>query len=358
LTIKIKIMNNPAKFILALFICVSIIFGCSLITKLKEELNKEGTTEEVVKEETSGSESSYMDLEYYNKYIQESNDMSEALENVQNAYISNVPEPKSIKKSSLILVVMADTYLSFLDTELKDQDRSLNDGGELSKLEASGEMKETIEADYRDWMSTVKSYSETAKKVFAYYKNGDYKDDLSKAEPYDKEIQDKYKKCIDSYNKLLADLKKFKPEREMRDPDDYSNADEKSIVILENALYRVLDQADLYITEFKKNEIPNPSELKKQQDELQKVFDEESAKVMEAPFTDKSKYLKYSFEDYFSKMVRQMLESSSDLIKVIESGNTKDYKYKNAYDAVTRNYNYVIDAYNSSINSLNSFVVY
>lgn len=352
-------MNNTAKFILALFICVGFTLGCSLITKLKEELNKEDTTTlEEVKEETTGEEGSYMDLEYYNKYIGESNDMSEALENVQNAYISNVPEPKTIKKSSLILVVMADTYLTMLDTELRDQGRSLNDGGELSKLEASGEMKETIEADYRDWMSTIQSYIETAKKVFGYYKDGLYKEDLSKAEPYDKEIQDKYKKCIDSYNRLLADLKKFKPEREERDPDDYSNPDEKAVVILENALYRVLDQSDLYITEFKKSDIPNAGELKKQQDELQKVFDEEYSKVMDAPFTDKSKYLKYSFEDYFSKMVKQMIESSGDLIKVIESGNTKDYKYKNAYDAVTRNYNYVIDAYNSSINTLNSFVVY
>ncbi len=351
-------MNNTSKFILALFICVAFILGCSMLNKLKEELGEKEPEKETLKEVTTGDEGSYMDLEYYNKYIAESNDLSEALENVQNAYISNVPEPKSIKKGSMILVVMADTYLNFLDTELKDQDRSLNDGGELSKLEASEEMKETIEADYRDWMTTIRSYSETAKKVFAYYKNNDYKDDLSKAEPYDKEIQDKYKKCIDSYNKLIGDLKKFKPARDERDPDDYSNPDEKAVVILENALYKVLDQSDLYITEFKKSDIPNADELKKQQDDLQKVFDEEYSKVMDAPFTEKSKYLKYSFEDYFSKMTRQLLESSADFIKVLETGNTKDYKYKNAYDAVTRNYNYVIDAYNSSINSLNSFVVY
>lgn len=133
----------------------------------------------------------------------------------------------------------------------------------------------------------------------------------------------------------------------------------KSVVILENAYFNTLDQADIYMEEFRKApDKPDLVELRKQHDQLEKVFNEESAKVQDAPFTEKSKYLKYSYEDYFAKMVKGLFDSSNDYMKKMEKGNLKDYEYNNIYDAVIRNYNNVINSYNTSINNLNSFVVY
>lgn len=353
-------MGTNYRNFLIIFISVSVFLGCSLFNKLKEKLseNKEGENIEKT-ENREETDRSYMDLEFYNSYIGVMNKLSESVENVQKAYLQNVPEPTTIKKNTFIIIVMADTYLGFLERDYKEQYRSMYDGGDLSKLEASEEMKTTVEGDFKDLLKSIDDYMKTADKVISYYKDGDFKSDLSKAVPYDEEMKNSYKKYEDADKKIMADLKKYKPEREVRDPDDYSNPDEKSVVILENAYFNTLDQADIYMEEFRKApDKPDLVELRKQHDQLEKVFSEESAKVQDAPFTEKSKYLKYSYEDYFAKMVKGLFDSSNDYMKKMEKGNLKDYEYNNIYDAVIRNYNNVINSYNTSINNLNSFVVY
>jgi hypothetical protein len=353
-----KQIKKSFKNFLVIAISLTVLLGCSLINKVKEELAEKTESVELT-EEVEKTESSAMNLEYYNAYIGVLNKLSQSAENVQKSYLQNIPDPKTIKKGTFIIAIMADTYLGFLERDYKEQYRSLNDGGELSKLTASEEMQSTIEADFKELLKSIDDYMKTADKVISYYKDGDYKDDLSKAVPYDDEMKDAYKKYEDAYTKMMDDLDKFKPEREIKDPDDYSNPDEKSIVILENAYYSILDEADKYIEQFKKSpEKPDIPELRKRHDELEKVFGEQTAKVESAPFTDKSKYLKYNYEDYFSKMMTGLLDSSDEYMKKMEKGNLKDYEYNNTYDAVVRNYNNVINAYNSSINTLNSFVIY
>lgn len=351
-------MGKQIKKFLLISISVTVVFGCSLINKVKEELAEEKESVDLT-EEVEKTESSAMNLEYYNTYIGILNKLSQSAENVQKAYLQNIPDPKTIKKGTFIMAIMASTYLDFLERDYKEQYRSLNDGGELSKITASEDMQTTIEADFNALLKSIDEYLKTADKVISYYTDGDYKEDLSKTVPYDDEMKDAYKKYEDALDKIMDDLDKFKPEREVKDPDDYSNPDEKSIVILENAFYNTLDEADKYIEQFKKSpEKPDLAELRKRHDELEKVFKEESSKVMNAPFTDKSKYLKHNYEDYFSKMMEGLLDSSNDYMKKMEKGNLKDYEYNNVYDAVVRNYNNVINAYNSSINNLNSFVIY
>lgn len=345
------------KFLL-ISISVTVLLGCSLINKVKEELSAEKENTEQT-EKVEKTDNSAKNLEFYNKYIGVLNKLSQSAENVQKAYLQNIPDPKTIKKGSFIMAIMASTYLDFLERDYKEQYRSLHDGGELSKITASDDMQTTIEADFNELLKSINEYMKTADKVISYYTDGDYKDDLSKTVPYDDEMKDAYKKYEDALDKIMDDLDKFKPEREEKDPDDFSHPDEKSIVILENAFYNILDAADKYIDQFKKSpEKPDIPELRKRHDELEKVFNEETAKVMDAPFTDKSKYLKHNYEDYFSKMTEGLLDSSDDYMKKMEKGNLKDYEYNNAYDAVVRSYNNVINAYNTSINNLNSFVIY
>ena len=351
-------MEYKIKFVFVLVIAVSLVMGCSFITDLKEKLKGEDENVEVTgkKEKMNNSAAN---LEFYNKYIEVSNKLSASVDNVHKHYLQTVPDARKVTKHSFIIIAIAGTYLDFLERDIKEQQRSLDDGGELSKLSADEEMQTTIETDFRELLKAISDYYKTADKVVSYYDSKDYQNDPSKAVPYDEEIINSYKTYENALNRLLDDLKKYKPVREERNPDDYKDPDEKSIVILGNAYDRVLDAAEEYSVEFKKSpDKPNLDELSKLHNNIEKILGEETAKVNSAPFTDRSKYMKYSYEDYFSKTVDNFLKSSNDYMKIMRKGSYKEWEFNNSYDAVVRNYNNIITSYNSAINSMNSFQVY
>ena len=172
-------------------------------------------------------------------------------------------------------------------------------------------------------------------------------------------MKDGYKEYETVYNKFKEALKKFKPQREKKNPDDYTNKDEKAVVIVQNALENTVDQAEtiynLLEGTTRNSEVGN---LEAENEKFRRRFEEETKKIQSTEFSDKTKYIKYSFEDYFTKMTEKFMDETDKFIKEMKKGKMSERDFGLSYDNVVRNYNYMINAYNTSINSINTFKVY
>ncbi|MBZ0201775.1 MAG: DUF3829 domain-containing protein [Ignavibacteria bacterium] len=343
-------------FVLIFFLVTS----CSTIDKLKEKISsdKNGDTKEDTKKEETKEVTSTDDLAFYNKYIDVSNKIQEAGEKVQKDYYNDIPDPKSISKSSFIMAVSMGLSVDNLERVTKEYRRSYFDGGELSKLNAGSEMKNEIEGNLKTLLTEMETYHKVAAKVANYYKKGEYKTDLSSAEPYDAEIKsayDKYKSAFDSFS---ASIKKYKPKRNIRDPNSISNPDERSVAILMNAYENTLDKAEEFYEAFNSVEYKGDlSKAKGKFNEFELSFKEDKNTVLSGEFSEKTKYMKYSYEDYFVKMTSMFLDAGNKFFDT--APDAKDVNsFNRAYDDVVNNYNYMITAYNSNINIVNTFRVY
>lgn len=351
-------MKDRYKFILALTV-VGMLLSCS---KIKEKFSESGGEKEGTKEEVKEkmSENSGKNLEFYNKYIDVSNKLSEAVDNGQKYYLQDVPEPTTITKSSMIFAISSDVYLTTLERTLKDYKRSYFDGGELSKLKPDNdEMKEQVEAAFKEYLAAIESYYGTARKVIDYYKNKEYQDDLSKAVPYDKEMKTAYETYSTAEAKFSSSLKKYKPQRNRKDPNDYSNPNEKAVIILQNTYENVLENSEEFFNKFESvNKNSDVTEMQETLMKLKTTFEEDTKTVQSAEFTDQTKYMKYSFEDYFSKTFNEFVKVTEKFLNDIKAKKMDDAEYTRKYDEVVRDYNNLINAYNSSITTLNSYRTY
>lgn len=351
------------KFTTVSIIIFTFLTSCSLVDRIKEKLankqtdKKETTTTEETKEKTkSGGEN---DLKFYNAYIDVENKISAAAEDLQKDYVTEVPEPKSLRKNSMVFVISANIQLGTVETLIKQYKRSFYDNGDLSKLTAdNADMKKEIEEDFKATLSSLENYFTVSQKVIGYYNNKDYEKDLSLASGYDDEMKTAYNKYKDDFNKLNSDLKKYRPKRNQRNPDDYSNPDEKAAAVLlntyENTLEKAEDFYDLF-EKYKKGDDIQP--LNSAVDVLDKSFQSDKNTVESTAFSDKTKYMKYSFEDYFSKTVNEFIKQWKKFTDAL-NGKMDERKFNDGYNDVVRYYNYMIDSYNSSINTVNSFQVY
>jgi hypothetical protein len=347
------------KLLIVLFISVGFLFGCSKVTKLFEKVKTETTTSKGGSDDSFG-EPSASDMEFYNKYIDVLNTISPYVDNYQKTYYTMVPEPSKLNKSSYVTISFVSIYINQIEDGLKKYKRSYFDGGELSKLQTSNEaMKNNIETEFKKFIKSIESYKESASKINEYYKDNNFKDDLSKAKPLDDELRnkyDEYSKCFDSFRDAL---KKYKPKRVAKNPDDLSNPDEKAVAIMQNVLEATIDEAEPLYESFSGSEANSDfSKFKSSTETFKKNFEEGKNKVLSAPFSDKSKYLKHSFEDYFMKMANDFITACEDFVKKSEAGKLKGNSFNNEYDNVKNKYNYMVQAYNSTIGMTNSFRVY
>jgi hypothetical protein len=339
-------MSNKYKFVYALLIFAAVL-SCSTIkekfTKVTEDAKEE--LKETTKKENSGA-----DLEFYNKYIDASNKLTEAVDNVRKAYLSEIPDPKKITKSSMIFLISTDVYVTMGEGTLKNYKRSYFDNGELSKLSPDNEdMKKEVEDNFKKMLTAVEDYFTTARKVADYYKSKEYEKDLSKAVPYDTEMTEKYEAYNTAESDLSASLKKHKPARERKNPDDYSNPDEKAVVILLNTYEDILGKAEIFYEEFEKVQ-DNSSDLttsKTALEDMKAVFESNKKSVESAKFSESTKYMKYSFEDYFSKTMTDFTKSADKFLAEAKGMNANEFS--RGYDEVVRNYNMLINAYNTQI---------
>jgi hypothetical protein len=338
------------------------IMSCSLIDNLKEKLsgNKtEDKKEEVTKEVTAES-TSENDIQFYNKYIDVLNKISEAVERFHKAYLDDVPAPGTIDKNSMIFVISSDVYLGMLERLHKDYKRSLFDNGELAKLTTDNTaMKTEIEANLKDVLNALEEYNNTSREVIDYYKNKGYEKDASLSKSYDEKITNGYNKYKDAFDKLNESVKKHKPERPKRDPDKITNPDEKAVAVLMNTYENTLDRAEEFYAKFQKVEkTSDVSDLSKTLDEFEKKYSEDKNKVESTEFTDKTKYMKYNFEDYFNKTVTDFVKETRKFLDGVAGKKMKSDEFNSGYDNVINYYNYMINSYNSSIGVLNTFQFY
>lgn len=346
------------KLTVILFMSIGFLFGCSKVTKFFEEVKKETKTS------TGGSDDSNEpasnDVEFYNKYIDVLNTISPAVDSYQKMYYQSIPDPSKLTKSSFVMISITSIYISQIEDNLKKYKRSYFDGGELSKLHTSNEtMKTDIETAFKNFITSIETYKETAVRVNEYYKDNNFKDDLPKAKTMDNEIRIMYDEYSKSFDNFRDALKKYKPKRIVKNPDDISNPDEKAVAILQNVLEATIDEAEPLYESF--SEVDANSDLTKFKtltSEFKKNFENGKSRVASAPFTDKSKYIKHSFEDYFLKMANDFVTACEDFVKKSENGKLKGNSFNNEYDNVKNRYNYMVQAYNSTIGITNSFRVY
>jgi Protein of unknown function (DUF3829) len=347
------------RLIVVLIISIGFLFGCSKVTKLFDEAKKETKTSKGGSDD-GGNEPAGNDVEFYNKYIDVLNTISPTVDNYQKTYYQSVPEPSKLSKSSFVTISFTSIYITQIEDNLKKYKRSYFDGGELSKLSTSNEaMKDEIETAFKNFIKSIESYKETAAKVNDYYKDNNFKDELSKAKMLDDEIRNKYDEYSKSFDAFRDVLKKYKPKRVVKNPDDISNPDEKAVAILQNMLEATIDQAEPLYESFAGIDANSDlTKFKSLTEEFKKNLTAGKEKVFAAPFSDKSKYLKHSFEDYFLKMATDFQTACEDFIKKSDGGKLKGNSYNNEYDNVKNRYNYMVQAYNSTIGMTNSFRVY
>jgi len=340
-----------------------------MVSRLKERLSsnkesdkKEQTTGETNedkenKKEQTVERTSEADLAFYNKYIEVANKVTDVADGMHKEYMNGVPDPKTLRKNSLVLALMFDFKVTDMERLLKEYKRSLLDGGELSKLSSENpDMKKEVEGDFKDLLDVMDSYYTTAKRVSDYYRTKEYQNDLSKAAEYDDEMKSRYERYKSSSEKFNDALKKYKPLRKKRDV-NVSNPDEKAVNTLMNTYENTLDNAESFFGSFQKIEKNSGTEtLQSKLDDFEKNFNSDKRDVESAPFTDKSKYMKYNFEDYFVKQVENFISETRKFLG--NAAKMKESDFNKGYDNVVTYYNYMITAYNTSINTVNTFRVY
>jgi len=345
------------KNLLPVFIAVFLIFGCS---KVKEYVESFKQTSDSTWKDEPDEETDVNKVAFYNKYIDVMNSMSPYVDNFQKTYYEAIPEPGSLTAKTYISFAGAQVSLTFMETEIKKYKRSYFEGGELSKLQLKdANMKTEIENSFKEYLSAVESFYKDALRVYEYYKGYNYKDDLQRAKVLDSDIKGKYAEYTVKFEGFKSVLKKYKPVRKLKNPDDYSNNDEKAAAILQNAVEITMDNAEKYHEKFSVLEISTDiTELKTELETFKKSFENNRSKVLSAPFSEKSFYLKNNFEDYFSKMVYYFINAAEELFKKMDKGDIKQREFGYAYDNAKNYYNYMVQAYNTTITLLNSFRVY
>jgi hypothetical protein len=354
-------LMNKIKFTALFAVMAFLIFSCSLIDNLKEKLGSSDKKEEEKKEETVEQETSsgatQNDIQYYNKYIDVLNKISEAVERFHKAYLSDVPDPKTIKKESMIFVISSDVYEMQMESELKNYNRSLFDNGELAKLNADNkQMKQEIEADFKEVLTALGDYEKLSREVVNYYKNKGYQKDLSLADGYDEKMKNEYDRYKAAYDKFNATVKKYKPKMTRQDPDKIHDPGKKSVAVLMNAYENTLDGAEAFYDKFQLlNKDSSTTELSSMIDSIETKFKEDTKKVESTEFTDQTKFMKYNFQDYFTKTVNDFISESRKFFENMNKKKMDEKSFNAGYDNVINYYNYMINAYNSSIGTVNQF---
>lgn len=340
------------KFGLILFLSFFILTGCSVVNKIKEKLNPQSDKKTDNWEETK-EVSNVDDMAFYNKYITVMNKLQDNAEKVYKDYLSDIPDPESITKNSLIIPVSFQISVGSFERVVKEYKRSFYDGGELSKLNASVTMKGEIESDFKNLLLTMEDYYAVALKISNYYSKREYKTDMSNVKPYDEEMKNVYNKYKPLMNKLSSDLKKFKPKRVIRDPSTISNPDEKASTVMINTYENILDAAEEFYENY------NGLEYKGDLTGAQKVFEdfrtkfnENKSNALNSEFTDRTRHMKYSFEDYFVKTAEDFMNAGNRFFENAPSAKNERI-FGTLYNDVIDDYNRMIESYNISINSIN-----
>lgn len=345
---------SKAKFTGILFLSIIILTGCSVINKLKEKLSaeKDAPKKEAIKENTkeltAGS-----DMKFYNAYIEVMNKVQDPCESIYRDYLRDVPDPESVNKNSLIIPVSMQVGAQTLERTIKEYKRSLLDGGELSKLKASDEMQNELEGDLKNLLPAMEEFQAVSAKVSDYYFKREYVKDMSRVKPYDEEMKNAYNRYKTEFVKFSDALKKYKPKRKIHDPESATDPDEKTSLIMLNVYGDILDAAETFYESFEGLQYKGDlTDAKSKLNEFERIYNESKKKVLSSEYSEKIKFMKYNFEDYFSTTAVNFIESGNKFFESVPDAKNES-AFKSRYNDVINSYNNMINSYNTNIGTIN-----
>jgi hypothetical protein len=341
------------KFILSILISFFILTACSFLKDKLEELTSEGSEENGT---TSVEDLSNDDREFIFKYVEEINNLSSQVDGLQNSYLESVPDPETIKNTSMIFVITPTLNYSFLERKVKELKRSFYDGGDLAKLKTGNKkMKAEFENSFDELLISTEEYMDIADEVISFYKNGEYRNNLSEALKLDRLIRNEYEHFSDRMELMKETINRFKPIVINRDPEE-EKGNKRLYIILENSYTEIMDKAEMiYDKVYNLNEGDKDNSVSIALNEFESALIANRNKIDKENFPESIKFLKYNFEDYFSKTSYNLIDSGKEFITVMNSGSRHKREFNLKQDAVLRNYNYLVRSYNTSLNVISQY---
>jgi biopolymer transport protein ExbB/TolQ len=232
------------------------------------------------------------------------------------------------------------------------------DGGELSKLTASKNMKKEIEDNFKELLKEMKDFYGISAKVSDYYNNKEYKNDISKAVEYDEEFKTAYEKFNSVFNKFNQSIKKYKPKRKIRDLQSIKDPIQKSMAALLNSYEGTIELAEEFYDEFSTLKYKDDhSKAKEKINKYAENLNKEKNVVQSIEFTDATKHMKYNYEDHFVKTSEEFIKSANTLFEK-EPSIKSEAEYNQLYNDVVNSYNSMIYIYNANTQAINTFTTY
>lgn len=343
-------MSKLKSFVLILFSLI-ILTGCSLISNIKEKLVS--GSKKISEKVSASDKTSEEDLKFYNKYIEVMNKIQGQGENIYKYYQREVPPPGKINKNSYILNMSMQMECQFLGNTVKDLQRSLLDGGELSKLKASDKMQNTLESDLKNLLPVLEEYYKVSERVAAYYFKREYVNDMSKIIPYDEEMKNVYNKYKTEFDKFTSDLKKFKPKRIIYDPSSVSDPDEASAQTMLNVYGDILESAEGFYENIEKITYKSDLSIPEMKlKEFEKTVKESKSTVMNASFGETVKFMKYHYEDYFAPSAENFINSGTEFFASAPKLKNEN-EFNEKFNELIQSYNKMINSYNTSVETIN-----
>lgn len=343
---------NSLKFLYSLATAVILFSGCSFVDTLMKKMDYKNKKENTVQQVKKPSYDD--DIKFYNEYTVSVNKLREAGEAVYKDFLRDIPEPGNVSKNSLIISVAFTLSTESLERTLKEYKRSFFDSGNLSRLKASETMKTEIGDSFRNLLNAMDEYYIVSQKVSEYYSRSEFKSDLSKVKIFNEQIKTAYENYSREVKSMTATLKKYKPKREARDPSAITDPDERASELMINSYGEILDAAEDFYDSFSELRYKGNKEAANGKfEEFLRVLDSNKRVIMSGEFTDKTKFMKYNFEDYFSKTANKFTETGKIFFNDFTEYKSENI-FNNKYNDVIQNYNYMVQSYNTSINSINS----
>lgn len=298
---------------------------------------------------------------FYNLYTEISNGISLSIEDFHRSYLSSVPQPIRISKNTEVKMLGTEVYFNALKKKFEETEEKVYTL-RFNNLNTSDTVSyQAIKTGFSDLLNSVKSYIILADTVIQFYKTGNYKKQPSQAAILDTGIKGKYKTYSELQAGFSVSLKRVKPVKILKNPEEFDDNDKKSIAVLQNVLENVMEKSENLYDLLKKliphfYAVPDTAltEIRQELKSFKINFNIEKDKVFRAPFGSKTLSAKKMFEEYFSETVEEFYEQTFKFIDKLRSRNLGKDELNRDYDAVMVDYNNLINAYNNLINLINN----
>ena len=297
-------------------------------------------------------------LNFYNSYVDASNRISIVVNNFQQTYQSTIPDPDRVTGESSIQAGNMEEELGVLMREVAALKSSFNEGILRNLSSGSPEIQGAITSNFLKTLESAEAYIDLAQKVFKYYNTKAYEKDISNVRLYDTEIKKKYNQFDEVHNKLIDELTKYKPKKERKNPDNYSDPDERTVIIQKNAYDDILGKSEALFARL--GDLTPGSginECSAALNDFRNSFQEISKTVISAPYSEKTMPLKQNYEDEFTVKVNSFINDTEQFLEDTGAGKLDESAFNIRYDAIVASYNDMLTSYNAGIIMLQNYKV-